>query len=124
MSFFFTLHIFSWDLKSGIVSILNDQKEVGLKMVWISNGIWNPEVQPFEIRHHFVRNQLKSRQKCLDFEWSGFQIVGTIVIAIAKVDHLKTGQFENQPSKSPDSKCFWISNGRFQMPTVFVKGAE
>ena len=28
-----------WDLKSGLVWILNGQKEVGLQMVWILNGI-------------------------------------------------------------------------------------
>ena len=41
-------------------------------MVWISNGIWNPEAQPFEIRtngRHFVKNHLKSGQKRPDFEW-------------------------------------------------------
>ena len=37
-----------WFLKSGHVQILNGQKEVGLQMVRISNGIWNPEAQPLE----------------------------------------------------------------------------
>ena len=36
-------------MKSGLVWILNGQKEVGLQMVRHSNGIWNPEDQPFEI---------------------------------------------------------------------------
>ena len=38
------------DLKSGLVWILNGQKQFGLQMVWILNGICNPEAQPFEIR--------------------------------------------------------------------------
>ena len=41
---------YSGDLKSGLVWIWNGQKEVGLQMVWISNGIWSPEAKPFEIR--------------------------------------------------------------------------
>ena len=52
---------YSGDLKSVLVWISNGQKEVGLQMVWISNGIWNPEAQPFEIGangHHFVNNYL------------------------------------------------------------------
>ena len=32
---------------------MNGQKEVGLQMVWILNGIWNLEVQPFEIQTNF-----------------------------------------------------------------------
>ena len=39
--------LYSGDLKSGQVQILNGQKEVGLHVVWISYGIWNPEAQPF-----------------------------------------------------------------------------
>ena len=53
----------------------NGRKESGLQMVMISNGIWNPEAQTFEIRtnsRHFVKNHKKSRQKCPDFEWSVF----------------------------------------------------
>ena len=37
------------------------------------------ETTPFEIQTtecHFVKDHLKSRQKCLDFEWSGFRMVG------------------------------------------------
>ena len=41
--------VYSGDLKCELVCILNGQKEVGLQMVWISNGIRNPEAQPFEI---------------------------------------------------------------------------
>ena len=45
--------------------------QVGLQMVWIMNGIWNPEAQPFEIQTdglHFVINHLKSGQKHPDPE--------------------------------------------------------
>ena len=58
------------DLKSVLVWILNGQKEVGLQIVPILNGIWNMETQPFEIfiiGHHFVKNHLKSRQKMFRF---------------------------------------------------------
>ena len=44
-------------LKSEHVQVLNGQKEVGLLTVWILNGIWNPELQPFENQsnaHHLV----------------------------------------------------------------------
>ena len=45
--------------------ILNGQKEVGLQMGWILNGIWNLEAQPFEIRT--IWN--------MTFKKFGFQIV-------------------------------------------------
>ena len=41
-------------------------------MVWISNGIWTPEAQPFEIwtnGYHFVKNHVKTGPKCPDFKW-------------------------------------------------------
>ena len=43
-------------------------------MIQIFNGIWNPEVQPFEIRTnglHYGKNHWKWGQKCPDFEYSG-----------------------------------------------------
>ena len=49
--------------------------------------------------HHLFKNHLKSGQKCLDFKWSGFQMVETIALAIAKAR-----PFEIQPSKCPDFK--------------------
>ena len=49
------------DLKYGLIWILNGQKEVGLLIVWILNGIWNPDATSFEIRY-FVKNYLKARQ--------------------------------------------------------------
>ena len=88
------------EIKRSTVGISNGPKEVGLQIVWILNRIWNPETQPFKIRTnsgHFVKNHLKSLQKCLDFKWSGFRMVGAIAIA-------KTQPFEIQPSKSPDFK--------------------
>ena len=68
------LDLFSQDQRSDLVWVLNGPKEIGLQMVWIVNGIWNPEAQPFEIRsngRHFVKNHLKSKQKRPDFEWLG-----------------------------------------------------
>ena len=47
-------------------------------------------------------------KKCPDFEWSGYEMVGTIAIVIAKAQ-----PFEIQPSKSPDFICFQILNGIF-----------
>ena len=101
--------MYSGDLKAGLVWILNGQKEVGLQIFWILNGIWDMEAQPFEIwtkGHRFVINHLKSWQKCPDFEWSGYQMVGIIAIA-------KAWPFENW--------SIWnliFKNSGFQIPTV------
>ena len=38
---------------------------------------------------HFVKNHLKSGQKHLNFEWSGFQMVETIATSIAIVQPFK-----------------------------------
>ena len=83
-------------ISSGLVWILNGQKEAGLQMVRILNGIWNWKP------NHFIKNYWKSWLNCLYFERSGFQMVGTIAIAIAKPDHLKTRPFEIWPAKSLD----------------------
>ena len=72
---------YSGDLKSRPVRILNSLKEVGLQMVSISNGIWNPESQPFEIRT----------------KMSEFQMVEAIDIA-------KAGPFENWSISNPTFK--------------------
>ena len=57
-------------------------------MAWILNGIWNLETHPSEIQTngpHFAQKPFEiPRQECPDFEWSGFQMVETIAIAIAK----------------------------------------
>ena len=82
------------DLKSGLVWILNGPKEAGLQIILISNGIWN-----------FVKNHPKSGWKCLALEWSGFQMVGTIVIVIA-IEH----------------QAIWnltFKKSGFQIPTIF-----
>ena len=75
------------NLKYGLVWIWNGQKRG-----WVTNGQdlerdQNPEAQSFEIQtnvRHFVQNHTKSGQKSPDFEWSGFLMVGTKAIAIAK----------------------------------------
>ena len=72
-------------LKSGLVWILNGQKEVGLQIVRILNGIRNPEAQSFEIRTngcHFEKKPFEIWTKRPDFEWSGFLMAATIAIAI------------------------------------------
>ena len=69
----------SGGLKNGLVSILNGLKEMGLQTVWISNGIWNPESQPFGIQTNgrlFVQNHLKfGKNVCIlnssVFKWLG-----------------------------------------------------
>ena len=43
------------------IQILNGQKEVGLQIVWISNGIWNLEAQLFEIRTYLFVDKTKAR---------------------------------------------------------------
>ena len=104
---------YSKDLKSNLVWISNGPKEIGLQMVWVSNGILNLEAQPFEIRKnscHFIKNHLKSGQKSLDFEWSGFWMVWTRAIAIAKAQ-----PFENQTICNPTFK-----KTGFQMVTVWA----
>ena len=64
---------------------------------WFENGPnfeWDLEIPTNG--HYFVQNHLKSKQKHPDFEWSSFQMVGTIVIAIViarpfwKQDHFKS----------------------------------
>ena len=64
-----------------------DKKEVGLKMVWVTNGIWNLEAGPFEILTngcHFVKNNLKSGQKHPDFQRFYFQMVKTVAVALGR----------------------------------------
>ena len=90
-------------------------------MVWISNGIWNLESHSFEVRtngRHFDKNHLKFRQKRPDFEWSGFQMVGTIAIAIGKAR-----LFENWTIWNTTSKKSGFQMVGFQIPTVFNKKA-
>ena len=72
-------------------------------MILILNGILNLEACPFEIQTNFVKEHLKSRQKHLDFEWSSFQMVGTIAVAISWI--FKIRLFEIQSSKK---SRFWM----------------
>ena len=122
-----------WDLKFGLFWILNGWKEVGLQMVRIWNTIWNPEAQPLsEIRKPnplksgqiaaiLSKNHLKSGQKCQGFKWLGLS-------SQLKPDHLKTGPIEIRPLKSPDFKCFrisdgWISGPHFSLKCLYVTGS-
>ena len=70
-------------------------------MVWISNEIWYPEAQPFEIWTNgcMLTKTIWNLDKNI-WLW----MVGTTAIPIKKLDHLKTRPFEIQPSKSPDFK--------------------
>ena len=102
------IQYYSGDLKSGLGWIPNGQKKVDLQIVRISDGIWNPESQPVEFQtngRHYIKNHLKSGQKCPDFDLSGFQMVGTIAIALPS---------KNQTIWNPIFKKFG-----FQMFPVF-----
>ena len=109
--------------KSDLVWISNGQKEVGLQMVQISNGIWNLEAQPFEIctyGRHFVKNHLKSGQKHLDFEWSSLWMVDTIAIAIAKAPPYETRTICNRTFKMSGFQMFQdFKKLDFLIPTVY-----
>ena len=106
---------FSGYLKSGPVQFSNDWKEVGLQMIDLMNGVWNPEAQPFKIQTngcHLVKNHLKSGQKSQNFKWSSFQMVGTIAIAISP-DLSKNLIIWNLNFKK---SVFWMVG--LQVPTV------
>ena len=71
----------------------------------ILNKILNLKAQPIEIGrngHHFVKNQLKSRKNHPDFEWSGFQMVGTIAKAIAWALPFESGTIWNLTFRIPN----------------------
>ena len=94
--------LYSGDLKSGLVCILNGPIEVGLQMVWILNGIWHLEAQPFEIwtnSNHCAKNHLKS----------GFWMVGTK--AICKAQPIENRNIWNPTFKKSRFQCFQILNG-------------
>ena len=57
-------------------------------MVWISK--WDRRSN--HLKSGQMAAVLKSRQKCLDFEWSSSPMVGTIALAqpLEKPDHLKS----------------------------------
>ena len=76
-------------------------------------GIRNQEAQPFEILtngSHLVEHHLKPRYKCPGFEWSRFQMVGTL----AQAQTFETGPPIIQPFKKSPFKMV-----RFQIPFVF-----
>ena len=110
----YCIPFYSGFLKLGLTQILKGQKKVGLQLVRILIGIRNPKAKPLEIWTngcHFVENHLKSRQKCTNFECSGFgkvhfQIVRTIAIAKAIARPFKTGPFEICSSKKLFSNCW------------------
>ena len=113
---------YSWDLKSWLVWISNGQKEVGLQRVWILNGIWNPEAQPFDIwtfGRHFVKNHLKSWQNIwisngLVFKWLE---LGTVARAISKAQ-----PFGNRTNWNPIFKMsgfqMFLDMVGFNIPSV------
>ena len=68
---------------------------------------------------HNVKNHLKFGWKHPDFEWSGFQVVRTKAITIAK-----TGPFEIRHSKCPDFKCSGISDGRISDPHCIPRNTK
>ena len=74
------------------------------------------QAQPFEILtngRHFVKNHLKSGLKHPDFKWSGFWMVGTIAITIAK-----TQPFDNRTIWNPTYKKSRFQMVGFQIPSV------
>ena len=80
-------------------------------MVWILNGIWNPEAWPFEIqtKGQLLAVVLSKPFEILTkmyFEWSTFQVdlsYSYIYSAtLWKTDHLKNRPFEIWSSISPD----------------------
>ena len=95
------------DLKSRLVWISDSQKEAGLQVVWILNGIWNMEAQQFEIRtrgRHFFNNWISNGPV---FKWLGRR---------AKAQTFEDWTIWNPTFKSSDFKCLWISNGRISDP--------
>ena len=86
------------------------KKEVELKKAWISNGIWNLEARPFEIKtnsRHFVKHIFKS-EKMFGF-WKVWFLNGcdhSYSPILQKPDHLKC-----------DLRKVWILNGQiFRSP--------
>ena len=53
-----------------------------------------------------------------------FQMVGTIAMAIAKPNNLKTGPFEIQPLKSPDFKWLDFRSGCYRKSLRLCGGSR
>ena len=109
----------------GLVWILNGQKEVGLQMVRIWKGIWNPLAQPFEIwtsGRHFVNNHLKYGQKYPNLEWSSFRMVGTIAIAQAKARPFENPTIWNRTFNKSGCQMFQdFKWSNFRSPLYLLK---
>ena len=110
--------LYTWILRGYKIQtglfLCGGRKEVGLPIVQNLNGIWNLEAQLLEIwtnGHHFVKNHLKSGQKWLDLEMSGFQMVGALTIV--KPSHSKS-----------DLKKSVFTMVRFQIPTILKELAN
>ena len=109
---------YSGDLKSGLVGFWM------VKKGWVANGpelngIWNPEAQPFEIQTngcHFVKKHFKCGQKGPDFEWSGFQMVGTVAMATNKARPFEYQTIWITDHMKSDLQKVWISNGQISVP--------
>ena len=94
--------------------IWNGQKMVGFN--WsrfrIGSEIRNPNhLKTNKNGHHLVFTIWNLDNLVRIFHESNFQIIETKAIAIDKAQ-----PFEIQPSKSPDFKCFLISNGQISDP--------
>ena len=91
------------DLKSRLVRISNSWKEVGLQMVLISKGIWNPEAGPFEIQAngcHFVQKPFKIwTKRCGMIQFSNGWNYSYSPICW-KLDHLKSDIFSRKFSEA------------------------
>ena len=89
-----------WTICTGLVSLLLWQCKQWGSEIWISLDLeWDLKsgAQPFEIQKNCSnKKHLKSGQKCLDFEWFGFQMVGTIALTNATA-----WPFENQTVLNP-----------------------
>ena len=95
------------------------QKRLGCK--W--SGFWKEyEIQMpnhWKSRQNSIilsENFLKSRQKCPDFEWSGFQLVGTIAIVIPKAPPFEIWKHSKSHLQKVQIKCQIV---KFQIPAVF-----
>ena len=106
-----------WTPNLGIQSVFQMVKKRSVckwSRFWMGSKIQKPNHCNPGKWLNFFKNHLKSGQKCWDFERSGFRMVGTKVIAIARP--FETGPFEIQPSKSPDFKSFLILDGHISDP--------
>ena len=83
-------------------------------MVWILNGIWISESQPFEIQTKGLNFEKTIWNPDKIVKWSGFWMVGTNTIAVAKARPIGNWTIWNPTLKK--SRCVWISNGQISDP--------